>query len=937
MDVDSMRNPTRRLKIQEAWEAGWSMAQDPVIAWEMACGKAMEIFKQFHKEDWERLTKLKENQVTLEALREKIQVGADFEEIEAYRRLEHSVHKDELLQASILRRRSRVQWAKEGDASNKYFFNCLKTKQVQERITSPVGENDQIVEDEDKILQLELAAPPSSKEITELVEALPTNKAPGEDGLTAEVLRESWQWTGDKCVRFIQEIWSHHNLPENNKTAVVKLLPKNSERRQLKNWRPISLLSISYKLIGRILSTRLKKFLPRIIDIDQTGFVEGRIIMDNVLNLKLCQDLTNVTGELAIFCKLDFEKAFDRVQHSFLWETLQKLNFCPKFLQITHMLVTKGRAKVSVNGRFTPSFRLQRGVRQGCPVSPLLFAISTQPLMRLLREGERHGTIKGVQIPGGGKPILHKLFADDSGICISATEANFQALTRIVNCFERVSGAKLNLAKSVIIPMVLDRSTPWLSSTGCKILSSQEEVKYMGCLAGNDVGEASLQRDLVDKFGRKLTHWTTRFLTWPSKITLARHVLRALPIYQLLGLGIPDAGFNRLESLCRSFVWGTGANGKPKMTLIAWSRTTTQKQNGGLGLRPFRDTRDILKMKYIARLLQGENSEWADMMKFILRTEMNKMTKGKTYRWWTVEEGLLLLPNIPTPKGSRTRHFIQAWKRFRAYLTVSPDSWSLPGSITLSQLSILTKRYGSGYTFNNKILNPLLKKLRYSVLIHLQTPSGGWRDIHRELTEIGVILSPAQEAEIGAFKIFLDMVSTDATSLQSSVSWRWHGDDSTWKVNFLDAIDMALFSNKMSCPLLHILATTLQYIWKDRNLKQFKNQDTTTPIEVILTSARHEVEGQMTHKGSAERWEDGLKMLQDLARLLNESTLDDENPDEPALQGNSHGQSDQGRETLVNSQGQETTSSGDERDSRRTSLQARPPGSAGIEDMLSRS
>ncbi|KAL3685916.1 hypothetical protein R1sor_003938 [Riccia sorocarpa] len=481
MDIDSLRNTTMRLKIQEAWEAGWCMAQDPVIAWELAWGKAREIFKQFHKEDRERRTKLQENQAMLEALREKIQVGADFEEIEAYRRLEHSVQEDELLQASILRRRSRVQWAKEGDSSNKYFFNCLKTKQVP-------------------------AAPPSGKEITELVEALPTNKAPGEDGLTVEVFRESWQWTGST-------------------------------------------------------------------------------IMDNVLNLKLCQDLTNVTGEPAIFCKLDFEKAFDRVQHSFLWETMQKLNFCPKFLQIAHMLVTNGRAKVSINGRFTPSFKLQRGVRQGCHVSPLLFAISTQPLMRLLREGERQGTIKGVQIPRG-KPILHKLFADDSGICISATEANFRALTRIVNCFERVSGAKLNLAKSVIIPMVLDRSTPWLSSTGCKIVSRQE-VKYLGCLVGNDVGEASLQRDLVDKFGCKFTHWTIRFLTWPSKITLARHVLRALPTYQLLGLGIPDAGFNRLESLCRSFVWGTGTNGKPKMTLIAWSRTTTQKQNGGLGLRPF--------------------------------------------------------------------------------------------------------------------------------------------------------------------------------------------------------------------------------------------------------------------------------------------------------------------------------------------------------------
>ncbi|KAL3682097.1 hypothetical protein R1sor_000119 [Riccia sorocarpa] len=182
MDIDSMKNPTRRKLMREAWEEEWTMSPDPVLAWELAWGRARELFTQFHKEDREKLSKLKENQTALE-----------------------------------------VMW----DASSKYFFSCLKSKQTQEKITSLMDGDGRKVEDEDQILSLvhsyyqglytqipdtvdtrnerklvldllkgrvqeqenqELAAPPEAKEILELVEALPNNKAPGEDSLTAEVL-----------------------------------------------------------------------------------------------------------------------------------------------------------------------------------------------------------------------------------------------------------------------------------------------------------------------------------------------------------------------------------------------------------------------------------------------------------------------------------------------------------------------------------------------------------------------------------------------------------------------------------------------------------------------------------------------------------------------------------------------------------------------------
>ncbi|KAL2652686.1 hypothetical protein R1flu_020814 [Riccia fluitans] len=140
---------------------------------------------------------------------------------------------------------------------------------------------------------------------------------------------------------------------------------------------------------------------------------------------------------------------------------MRNMGFDAEVIELTRALLSEGHAKVHLNGKSTKSFRLQHGVRQGCPVSPLLFAISTHPLMRLLREGEMKGLITGINIPRG-RSLIHRLFADDSGVAIRADENNFRNLRKIIERFEKLSGAQLNPAKSVIIPFTVERPPTWL-------------------------------------------------------------------------------------------------------------------------------------------------------------------------------------------------------------------------------------------------------------------------------------------------------------------------------------------------------------------------------------------------------------------------------------------------------------------------------------------
>ncbi|KAL3691247.1 hypothetical protein R1sor_004898 [Riccia sorocarpa] len=724
MDADTMANAERRKQIQRVWEEGWRMSPDPVMAWELGWGKVRDLYMEFRLEDRSKIVELGVKQNRLGIAREKLSTQSTAEDIQEYQLLERE---------SCNRRRERnVSWTAGEQGTGGDARRMAK------------------------------------------------GKSPGTDGLSIEVLMESWEWTTGPCITYTQTVWEDGRIGLTNKTAIVKLLPKSQERLLLRNWRPISLMNLSYKIIGKILAGRLKQILPQLVDDDQTGFVEGRCIMDNVITLKLCQDMTNSTGQPTIFCKLDFEKAFDRVQHEYLWETLRAMNFHHKFISLVQMLVADGLANIQVNGKLTGTFKLQRGVRQGCPISPLLFAVSTQPLMCMLRAAERQGTLEGIRIPKG-RPLLHKLFADDSGICIAASESNFLVLKSIIGEFEQISGAKLNLGKSVILPMIIDRTTPWLERTGCRLLARGEEVVYLGCKVGDGIEEIHHEQDLLGKLARKLTQWTNRFLSWPSKILLINHVLRALPIYQFLGIGLLEQGYKKLEAKCRCFLWGESAAGRQKVALIGWDRITMAKSNGGLGIRPLRDVSAGLKMKYICRLLSGETAEWATMARYLLHQEMMKRARGQELRWWSVEEGLLLLAVIPTPKNSTLRHLVKAWTRIRSSLSLAEGEWNVPKALTIAQFSLLLKRYGRGEYLNERVVLPVLKKLKYTTLIHLQNCRGVWKDIQWELQNAGIETTPMQKEEINNLQRLLRKTITRVDKLQDSDSWRWEGSEAPWK------------------------------------------------------------------------------------------------------------------------------------------------------------
>jgi len=180
------------------------------------------------------------------------------------------------------------------------------------------------------------------------------------------------------------------------KEAIITVIPKPLKDKEFcQNDRPISILNVDYKLYTTILSNRLQTIVPDLIDEDQTGFVSGRQTHDNIRRTLHIIHRIQTNQIPAALISLDAEKAFDRVNWEFVYLTLEKFGFSNKTIKCIKSIYNKPTARVKVNGSLTERFTLERGTRQGCCLSPTLFALYIEPLAQMIRQ---ESAIAGIDI-----------------------------------------------------------------------------------------------------------------------------------------------------------------------------------------------------------------------------------------------------------------------------------------------------------------------------------------------------------------------------------------------------------------------------------------------------------------------------------------------------------------------------------------------------------
>ena len=220
-----------------------------------------------------------------------------------------------------------------------------------------------------------------------------SDKTPRTDGLPAEFYKAVfWEEIEGYLLNVLNGAYEKRCLSISQRRGLITLLPKkNKPANLLKNWRPTTLLNCDYKIAAKSIANRIKKFLPNIINNDQTGFLKNRFIGENIRLIESIINHTNTEQIPGLFLFVDFEKAFDSIEWSFIQKTLRHFNFGTSLVSWVKLFYTNRSSCVLNNGWASDFFSLHRGVRQGCPLSPYLFILGAEILGNAVRRDIESG------------------------------------------------------------------------------------------------------------------------------------------------------------------------------------------------------------------------------------------------------------------------------------------------------------------------------------------------------------------------------------------------------------------------------------------------------------------------------------------------------------------------------------------------------------------
>jgi hypothetical protein len=294
---------------------------------------------------------------------------------------------------------------------------------------------------------------PDGQEILDTLKEMKRNASPGQDGFNVEFYLATWTWIGQDVVNLVRNFFETGIMPAHINDTHITLIPKKLVPLIPEDYRPISLCNVIYKIIAKCLANRLKPHLPDYIHQSQQAFIEGRRISNNIV---IAQEITHSFtlsswNYQAFMLKIDLDKAFDRVEWSFIVNALSRKGIHGHFINLIHACITSPTFSVVINGQPFAKFHGDRGIRQGCPLSPYLFVLAINELSFALQEAVSTNSFAGIKL-GPNFPSIHSLlFADDLLICGQATQQEAINMKGILQEFCLHSGQTPNWAKSGII------------------------------------------------------------------------------------------------------------------------------------------------------------------------------------------------------------------------------------------------------------------------------------------------------------------------------------------------------------------------------------------------------------------------------------------------------------------------------------------------------
>jgi hypothetical protein len=375
----------------------------------------------------------------------------------------------------------------------------------------------------------------TAAEVSYATHQLKSDAAPGPDGLNAKIFQAHWDIIGNDITQVAIHILNNGGNPAIYNDTYICLIPKHKNPTTPADFRPIALCNVILKIITKTIANRIKEILPEVISPQQSAFLPGRLITDNTLLAfetfhHLKHNKNKEKGFVGI--KLDMAKAYDRLEWSFIENTLNTMGFPRNMVQTIMNCVTSVSFSILVNGQPSHSFEPQRGIRQGDPLSPYLFILCADVLSRMLTNKQDQSLINGISLAHNAHKVSHLFFADDSLIFCNANKEEAVHLKTVFDEYERISGQKINMGKlEMTFSPNIQQSIKYDFQTVLTFSITSNISKYLGMPTQIGQSKQASFSYLMDRVRNKLKGWKERYLSYSGRSILISAVIQALPTY----------------------------------------------------------------------------------------------------------------------------------------------------------------------------------------------------------------------------------------------------------------------------------------------------------------------------------------------------------------------------------------------------------------------
>ena len=633
---------------------------EPILKWSIIKTRIRELCQQYGK-----YNQLKKRQ-DIDSIRDELntlenKLASDIDNLEIQNRIVNLKKKLEIYnidRTEAARIRSKVQWIEEGEKCSSYFLGLEKSRAISSTVFRLKSSDGSIITNEDDVVEsfanhfrnvyndelidhnsidinmnnflenielkkistderIDIDKPININEIKQALNSLNKKSSPGYDGFTMEFYNIFFDDIKELLLDFYTSCFLQGGLDELTQLGLISLIHKGKSlsRDEVKNWRPITLSNIDYKIIAKLLANRIKTVINKIVGKQQQGFIKGRNIaniirgIDDVLEYERYNNLND------LLFVIDFKQAFDKINNHYLIEVFKRFGFGDVFLKWLSTILNNRKSCVKNGGHLSSFFKVSCGVRQGCPIAPLLFVLGAEILAQNIIQDD---SIKGVKYPFSNNHLKILQFADDTTFFCKEVIDIREILSRI-KLFGKFSGLMINESKCSI--MLMGRQND--PHEDVENIKFENEVKIVGIFFRPDLSAKEIEKNWegrIKKIKKIIDQWMRRKLTIIGKIQIVKTFLLSQFVYVFQSISIPLNVIDEINTILYRFIWK-----KNNLDRRAWERIKRKvlcnsKEKGGLCMINLKKFQDSFLLNWACRLNSEKEDDWTQIPRYFLQS-----------------------------------------------------------------------------------------------------------------------------------------------------------------------------------------------------------------------------------------------------------------------------------------------------------------------------